>query len=845
MNSEKWKKVQTLFKELVDLEPKTRQKKLESVKTDDPLLFEEVMSLLNADSDGTSILDGLAIDKMDIRGLANISGTRIGPFEIRDLIGSGGMGNVYLAHRVAGGFEQSVALKLIRNGFASDQTIRRFETERNILARLQHPHIARLVDGGLTSDQQPWFAMEFVEGEDLLSYSSRLNLNTQERLQLFLDITEAVQHAHKFLVIHHDLKPGNILVSGDDEKPFIKLLDFGISRFMDAPEPENTGIKAMTRAYASPEQLRGESTSTATDIYSLGVVLYQLLAGCHPKEEFRTDGCQPVPINSELEAICRKSMQEKPSDRFEHISDMSEEIQAWMQEKPVLSYSNAQTYRIKKAINRNRAASTIGIFSVISIVVVILLYTFELQKETERARVEAETSEQIAGFLQGLFENADPAATQGDTLTAFAMLERGAIQVEEDLQSSPEILARMYDVLGDAYIHLWDYEKAETLYKKSLELKYTLYPGNHIEMGKSHHNIGTMYMQDGRLGEADSLMNLALQIRRQNLDPLNPEIGSTLQHLGFVKLRLGDMDHAEKLFREAHSIFQAGTDDEAALEAASLINNLGMIYDRRGDYETAAEYYRKALDYIQNSREPNHVRSINYMSNLGLALHLQGNSEEGEEYLKESIEVAKRVRGEDHPHTASALSYYSNFLFDQGKYEESEELTLEILQIYLDSFGPDHPAIPVFYNNLGNTRSNLGDFEKALSYHEQSLERRIEIYGERHPEVAQSIANMATTFSDMEQYPEALDYYNRALDIELEVYGESHPEPAFSYLAIGNVYKYMDQVNEAEQFYLKGYGILSDVLGNDHFETEYARNRLVSLFEDTGQNDKLDALWQN
>ena len=845
MDSAKWNLIQTLFKELVDLEPETRFKKLESVKTEDPLLFEEVMSLLNADSEGTSIIDGFAIDNLDIEALADMDGAHIGPFKIEKLIGAGGMGNVYLAHRVSGGFEQTVALKLIRYGMASEQAIRRFETERNILARLHHPHIARLVDGGLTGDQQPWFAMEYVEGEDLLTYCNRLNLDTRTRLRLFLDVTEAVQHAHKFLIIHHDLKPGNILVAGDEEKPFIKLLDFGISRFVDDSENDSSGIKAMTRAYASPEQLRGEPTSTATDVFSLGIVLYQLISGCHPKEEFRTEGCNPSPVNKELDAICRKAMQEHPSDRFGNISDMSEEIKAWMLEKPVLSYSNKQAYRIRKTINRNRAATTIGIFSVISIAVVILLYTFELKKETERARVEAETSQQIAGFLQGLFENADPAATQGDTLTAFAMLERGTAQVEEELQASPEILARMFDVLGDAYSHLWDYDKAEMLYKKSLELKRTLYPDNHIELGKSHQNIGNTYMQDGRLQEADSLMTLALQIRRQNLDPDSPEIASTLQNLGFLNLRLGDMDQAETFYNEALSIYERGTDEDAALETASLINSLGMIYERKGDYNTAVENYRTALEYIQNSREPDHVRSINYLGNLGFALHLQGNTDEGEEYLKESMNVAKRIRGEDHPHTAMAMSSYASFLFDQSKYEESEELTLETLRIYLDSFGPDHPAIPVFYNNLGNTRNNLGDFEEALSYHQQSLDRRVQIYGERHPQVAQSYANMATTFSDMVRYPEALDYYNRALDIELEVYGESHPEPAFSYLAIGNVYKYMKQADDAERFYFMGYGILSDVLGKDHFETDYARNRLVSLFEETGQDDKINALMQN
>jgi serine/threonine-protein kinase len=840
MNPNQWKRVQALFKEIVDLDQDTRIQRLESVKTENPLLYEELMSLLVADSENTSLIDGFAIDKIDLSELAEHEGSQIGPFQIGKKIGSGGMGNVYLAHRVAGGFEQIVALKLIKFGMGSETDIRRFETERNILAKLQHPNIARLVDGGFTSEDHPWFAMEYVEGEDLLSYCKRLDLSIEKRLRLFLDIIEAVQYAHKNLIVHRDLKPGNILVTDEDKKLFVKLLDFGISKIMDESDSEHEGSKAMTRAYASPEQVKGESTSTGSDIYSLGVILYQLITGCHPKDEFRSENCQPKPINKELAAICKKAMNTDPAQRFENASDLGEEIEAWLKNRPVPSYSKKPAYRFSKWMKRNRAASFIGVFAVVSLAIVVFLYTNELKKENERAQQEAETSEQIAGFLQGLFEVADPAVSQGDTLTAFAMLEQGTNQVGEDLQGSPEVLARMYDVLGDAYVSLWDFEKAEELYKKSLEIKRTLYKENNIEIGKSYHSIGITYIKDGRLQEADSLMTLALQIRRQNLDPRSPEVGSTLQRLGFLKFRLGKTDQAEQFYREALSIYKLDTDDESALETASLTNSLGMIYERRGDYEAASENYKTALEYIQNSREPDHVRSINYLSNLGYALHLQGNSNEGEEYLVESIEVAKRVRGEGHPQTAVAMSYYSNLLFDQSKYEESEELTKQVLQIYLDTYGEDHPSIPVFYNNIGNTRSNVGEYETALDFHKKALDRRIEIYGDRHPEVAQSYANMATTLSDMERYDEALEYYNKALDIELDVYGELHPETAYSFQAIGNVYKYMKQMDKAEQSYLKGYEILTEVLGEDHFETENARERLVSLYKETEQDDKLE-----
>lgn len=848
MNPEQWNRVQTLFKELVDLDPDTRYERLESVKTDNPLLFEELMSLLAADSEDTSLIDGFAIDQIDLSSISDLDGVQIGPFQIEKKIGSGGMGSVHLAHRVTGGFDQTVALKLIKYGMGSEIAIRRFETERNILARLQHPNIARLVDGGLTSEGHPWFAMDFVEGEDILSYCNRLNLSEEKRLELFLDVTEAVQYAHKNLVIHRDLKPGNIMVTGEEDKPLVKLLDFGISQIMDESTSDLTGMKAMTRAYASPEQLEGKSTTTVSDIYSLGVILYQLISGCHPKQEFKSTDCKPKLMAKELAAISEKAMRAESAQRYETAEKFAEDIRHFKNGNPVSAMPDSRSYRVKKFIQRHKA----GVLSAALILILLLcgITAFAWQfrvaaLERDRAQQEAETSEQIAGFLQGLFELTDPSISSGDTLTAFTMLERGTDQIEEDLQDNPEILARMYDVLGDAYFNLWNWDKADEMYGKGLEIKYTIYDENHISIGSSLNDIGDMRIQTGDFEEADSLLSAALQIRRAGLENSHPDVAATLHRLGFLRERTGDTDMAEEHYLEALAIHEAGTDDESAMQAASLKNSLGGIAERKAEYEKAVANYREAIETVRTLHGEDHPRLINYLSNLGYALNLTGNSEEAEPIHLEAIEVAKKVQGERHPHTALAMNNYALFLMRQDQFEEAEEMFLDILDIYVETFGEDHPAISVFYNNLGNARDNLGDYDAALDYHQKSLDMKLDLYGEVHAQVAQSYSNLAATYENMERLGDALEYFQKALAIETEVNGELHPDPAYSNGAIGRIHKKLGQPDKAETHYLASYNILLEVLGEEHFETENARERLVDFYKETDQEEKRDIYLEN
>jgi eukaryotic-like serine/threonine-protein kinase len=874
MNAEQWNRVQTIFKEIVDLEPDTRLERMESVKTEDPLLYEELLSLLKADSEKTSLLDGFAIEQVDLSELVPLEGVQIGPFQIEKQIGSGGMGNVYLAHRILGGFEQTVALKLIKYGMGTEPAISHFLDERSILARLQHPHIARLIDGGITDEDRPWFAMEYVEGVPISQYCREKKATLRERLDLFLMITSAVQYAHRNLVVHGDLKPQNILVSMQDDKPTIKLLDFGVARLIEAGKEDTKTIHAFTAEYASPEQLGKQPVTTVSDIYSMGVILYELFAGTRPfrrddqsLNEFLDSISHSAPVlpskvqtenvhathqkdlSGDLDNICLKALSADPEQRYEMAEQMADDIRRYLNHLPVSATPDSRLYRSGKFMKRHKAGTVAvsGILIVLIAGIMAFAWQYSVASlERDRAQKEAETSMQIASFLQGLFEVSDPAISRGDTLTAFTMLERGAEQIESELAGNPELLSEMLDILGDVYITLWDFRKAEEMFSRSVGYKRQIYPDDHISFSRYYHQMGNIQLFDGNFETADSLLSAALSIRRAGLRQNHPDIASTLQLLGSLNQRQGNFDEAEHLYAESLAIYeeQSSDDPDLAMEAASLKNSLGMIFLTTTRYEEAAVLFQDAVSYIRTNLGDDHPRLINYLSNLGNVHSVMGNTEEAEINYTLSVDTARKVRGNHHPHTANALIYYSNFLFGQGEYLEVEQISREALQIYIDFYDDDHPVIPVIYNNLANSLDNQGKLIEAEEIHRKALSRRIELFGDQSHHVAQSYGNIGATLRNMEKYDQALEYFHRALQIENVVYGEKHPEPAYSSLAIAYVHKLIGEYEKAEEYYLKGYNIFRELFGEDNHQTRNALGRLTRFYEDRGQPEKIEEMNQ-
>ena len=888
MNAERWNQVQTLFKEILELDHDSRVTRLNEVRDTDDELFREIQSLLAADADHSSILDGFAIDAIDISGLLSIDGTRVGPFEIVRQVGSGGMGNVYLAKRVEGGFEQTVALKLIKYGMDSEQILRRFESERQILARLQHPNIARLVDGGIKDDGRPWFAMDYVQGEPIDEYCNRKDLDMKKRLELFLTVLSAVQYAHRNLVVHRDLKPHNILVHQDGDSVEIKLLDFGIARLLSEDEEQTAltqeGVRPMTRSYASPEQLKGESVTTASDVYSLGVILYELLTGRRPFEqkelssvEFEKLICTSVPpkpsqilskgtendgerpdkfqkkrlikqLAGDLDMICLKALRLEPDKRYDTADQFAEDIKRHLAELPILARPVSKSYQAQKFVRRHTVGVLATLLILLSLVGGIIAFAWQYRVaalERDRAQREADTATEIAGFLQGLFEVADPAISRGDTITARQLLERGSRQIEQELAEQPEVLARMLDVLGNVYLSLWMLDESESMFEKSLNIRQERQgiSERNLQIATSLYNIGRVSTVKGAFAKADSMLSQSLDIRQAALAKNHLDIARVLIVLSQLQKKQGKYEAAEKNYFEALSILELSRDDkDVELHIAGLKNNLGNLFEETGEFERSETYLRQALEYNRDYYKADHPSIETNMNNLARVLNRLAKYEEAKELFLASLEMSKRLYGEMHPKTALNMNNYSSFLKDREKYIEAETFQLQALDIFLEKLGEDHPYIPMCYNNLANLRDDQGDYETAGEYHEKALERNRAIYGNEHGDVANSLSNLGSLRLNQERYKEAESLFREALRIDSKAFGEAHPYVAMDYQSVGITLFEQGKYTEAEEHLVKSVALNTAVLGEAHPNTAIAKGELGRLLLKTGRLNEAEKI---
>lgn len=774
MEAERWNQVQSLFKEIVELDEKTRETRLNEVSETDPGIVEEVRALLMADADKTSILDGFAADSIDVASLFSMEGMQIGAFKIIREIGSGGMGNVYLAERTKGGFDQTVALKLIKFGMSSERAIRRFESERSILARLQHPQIARLVDGGLTGDNHPWFAMEFAEGENLVSYCNRLDLPAEKRLNLFLDVIEAVQYAHKNLVVHCDLKPGNILVTADHDKPLVKLLDFGIAQILEESEADPSELKAMTRAYASPEQIRGEPTSTAGDIYSLGIVLYQLLSGCHPDSEFRSDDCQPEEMNPELAAICNKAMESAPAQRFENVSEMREEIKAWIDERPVSCYSVKSAYRIRKWVVRNKAASFIAIFFIISLAITVLIYTFELKKETERAQNEAARATRIAQVLGSSLRSIDPMQNGGQELTARMMVDMSTGYIKNQLAGDSRTKSELLIMMSGIYANLNAFEVADSVSRTAEELMMSIQDTTSFAYIDLLAKRSVILDQAGKYDEAMSMIQRALDLANRHLAPGSLDFASV--HLDYtyhldVNARYAEADSTLMLVQP---IYEQNR-EEAGETYDDFIFYLGTNYRRMGDFKQAEEYLFRSLESSRARYPDVHEQIASTLNHISSLYQNMGNYEDAIAYAKDSHAMRLKIFGPGHLNTIAARSNTARAYSGAGQLENAADTYREVLDIFREEFGNENFYIAGILQSYAGVYLQMQEYEQAETIMRKSLEHSERLLPPGHIRQAFPLKGLADALRGQNRFSEALPYAEKTYQIRSESLEDDDP----------------------------------------------------------------------
>ncbi|MBD3298756.1 MAG: protein kinase, partial [candidate division Zixibacteria bacterium] len=582
MDTNRWKRVQELFDAVIDLPADERAAFLERKCAGDDELRAEVESLLDADASDHAILDGHAADMIGVEEAPSREGTAVGPYRLVEEIGAGGMGTVYLAERADGQFRQKVALKVIRRGMDTEQILQRFAGERQILARLQHPNIARLFDGGMTDDGVPYFTMEYIDGEPIDLYCDKRRLSIDDRLQLFLTVCDAVDYAHHNLVVHRDLKPGNMLIAVDGT---VKLLDFGIAKVIgrveDATQLESitrTGARVMTPGYASPEQIRGDTVTTSTDVYSLGVVLYKLLTGLRPyamtgdnpleaeRAVLLTDPNRPSAaviappeftgaddtevstarladargttperlrkrLAGDLDNISLMALRKEPDRRYASAGHLRDEIRRHLNGLPVEARPDTIGYRVSKFAKRYRGAVITGAAVLVMLVGVVTYYTIRLANERDRARASAERAETASRFLRGMFE-LPSTGTIGGRVTVRELLENGAARIETEFAGQPDMQANMYAVLGDLSVKVGMFESALDLLARSIELKRELYDDPHPDIAATIYMAAVAAYEIREFGAAETLYNEVLTIQRMMEPNDDSAVAGILNDLG-------------------------------------------------------------------------------------------------------------------------------------------------------------------------------------------------------------------------------------------------------------------------------------------------------------------------
>jgi serine/threonine-protein kinase len=761
-------RIEELFAHALELAVADRPAWLQAECRGQPGLRAAVESLLAANDSAPELPD--AIDAARAARLLDAVHERhrvraVGPYRIVSEVGQGGMGTVYLAERAAGGFEQRVALKLVNVGMDSAAILERFGRERQILARLEHPGIARLLDGGRTETGRPYFAMEFVDGEPITRHAESRGLAIAARIELFLQVCDAVGEAHRELVVHRDLKPSNILVTAEGR---VKLVDFGIAKLLDpgesntesgTPASTRSGLHALTPRYASPEQMRGEPITTATDVYGLGVVLFELLTGRLPyegplstPEQLVRAVCEEEPappstaahrpsggaaeshrsrrfreLRGDLDAIVLQALAKDRRRRYPSVDALAEDLRRHRAGLPVRARAAGRVYRAIKLVRRHRWVAMSAAVTLVALLLGLAGTGWQAAvaaAERDRTAAQAVKAESVQEFLVSLLQAADPYRAAGESWTVEALLDNGIAKIEERPPDEPAVTADLLAVMGGVSRSLGRFEQAEALWRRSLELQRR-HAGDESEVAEGLRGLAAVLYQRSSYDEAETLLREALAIgrRRATGDDRDAfvELAATLDQLGILVLEQERIDEADGLYTEALELRRRwlGVDH---VDVAATLSNLGGLSRRRGDYAAAERLYRDCLAIERRALGQRHPGVAVTLSNLAGLLGEVGDFDGAEPLAREALAIAREAYGEDHPAVSTNLNNLAALLRNRGEYDEAAELFAEVLASDREQLGDGHPYVGYSLDNLASVLGELGRLDEAVALYRQAHE---------------------------------------------------------------------------------------------------------------------------
>ncbi|HJQ27062.1 MAG TPA: serine/threonine-protein kinase [Blastocatellia bacterium] len=795
MTPEQYQQVKRLFHAALERLPGERRAFLDSECTGSEALRQAVEQLLVAHEQAASFIEAPALQRaaplLAGEAAAAIEGRAIGPYRIIREIGHGGMGAVYLAARADDEYRKQVAIKLIRRGLDTQEIVRRFIGERQILANLDHPNIARLYDGGTTPDGLPYIVMEFVEGLPLIEHCERRGLTTVERLKLFRSVCAAVHYAHQNLVIHRDIKPSNILVTEDGTA---KLLDFGIAKVLRADAAESGGeatrteLRALTPEYASPEQIRGERMTTASDVYSLGVVLYQLLTGlrpyrltsddpleisraiCEQQPEKPSDAATPrhrvaaSQLKGDLDNIILMAMRKEPQRRYSSVEQFADDIRRSMEGLPVLARQDTFGYRAAKFVRRNKALATAAALIALTLIAGIIATAWQARRAAEqsrlateqrdRARLEQDKAQRINAFLQQMLAYANPSwyapgKDKRRDLTVLEALDEAARHIDQELTEQPEIKAEIHTTIGDTYRALGRLGLAGAHFEAALNLRRDLFGDRHVKVAESLYYLGGVKTLQGDWRTGERLYREALAIQRDR-----PNDGNNLPYmlldLGNLLLTKSDAT-AETLFREALEIFRNKHGDEHVTVAIAR-EYLGSAYFERGDYERAQAEFEEALNVY--AKTPG---SLSAVSRLRLSTICMTRRQYGqaEALIHQAVDQYVEHFGAQHFLSLGARNYLAELAFVKGDYRAAKREILASLHLALQTSPEERSEYTGIRAALGRVMSKLGQAARGEPYLRDILALRSRELPETGRAIAEIKGDLGECLMEQKRYGEA------------------------------------------------------------------------------------------
>jgi serine/threonine-protein kinase len=874
VDKDNWNIVKEHYAKLLEMDPAAQADFLVKLRAEKPEVADMLQSLLDEELRSRGDLDLPAFSKIkenQEHKTPDLIGKQIGKYKLNFLIGVGGMGQVYLADRTDLEAHQQVALKVINAGFLNEIYQKRFDRERKILSKLNHPHITRIYDGGIADSGAPYIVMEFVEGRPIMEYVAENRLSLEKRIELFLDLCSAVAYAHQNFIMHRDLKPGNILVTNHG---IVKVIDFGIAKILEDNESDEDltvmGYIPLTPAYASPEQLRGKPLTVASDIFSLGVILYELVTGAKPYPGSTKSGMAltqrlnhqhdtPRPssriiegigpdqkawqkkVRGDLDNIILKALKEEPSERYKSVDQLAEDIERYQKDYPVIAQPDSIGYRFKKYARRNRSLVSLGLLLVIILIagITATLWQARIAKiERDHAQLEAARAQQITTFVTDLFDSSDPDNTVGKVITSGNMLDQGSQKLAQ-LAGPPALQAEMYRVIGDLYRKQQLFDQAESHLLQSLELFAKVHGPDHLDVGKTKLILGELYAFKQESEKTIEMSTDAARIFAKELGTESMRYVKAVSYIGRGENQLGQYDKALESFKAAEAATKnwKNPGEEQLIARASLYNDIATSYNGKNMRNAYTRYVNLALNEIIEAKGEYNQNVAALYNNLGHSYYFAEQYDSATFFSEKALHIANRVYdGKPNDRAQFAHCNLAKIYVETGELQKALTHAGFCHSMSVAVYGDTTATTARGLGVIGDVYLAMGEIEEAEEYRTGATRMYEAFYGGEHPMLAWQYWDEAGRYSDLKQPEKAVEYMTKCLDMYERTMPEAGPDIAEVKQLLGGYLVDAGQHKKAEIMLLDSYKIYRELLGTDDEATIAAKKTLMDFYHTRGKN---------